>query len=272
MTPDAGLPAFRPEVKEAISIVGAAMKYARRNFDIAVASSKAGRDIVTAIDLAIEDEARLRLTAAFGCPVVGEERGGDVDSMEPHWLIDPICGTRSYASGINSYSTNLALAEHGEVAIGVVGDASRNEIAFAERGKGAWARQNGRPKRIATNADSNVVVVEEPDPGDGSMAGARREHTARFMAEVIRADKWEFRSLGTTLGLAYVAAGRIAAYVPLYGGSLHAAAGTLIAAEGGCTVTDMAGQPWTVASESLLVAATAELHAELLELVRRTAP
>jgi myo-inositol-1(or 4)-monophosphatase len=272
MTPDAVLKPFSAEMREAISVVGAAMKYARRNFDIAVASSKAGRDIVTATDLAIEDEARLRLTAAFGFPVVGEERGGDVVSMEPHWLIDPICGTRAYASGIPSYSTNLALAVNGEVVAGIVGDASRNEIVFAERGKGAWALNNGALRQVTTSAESNVIVVEEPDPGDGSMAGARREHTARFVAEVIRADKWEFRSIGTTLGLAYVAEGRIAAYVPLHGSSLHAAAGALIAEEAGCTITDLEGQPWYVASESLLVAATTELHAELLSIAVRTKP
>jgi myo-inositol-1(or 4)-monophosphatase len=272
MTPDAVLKSFRPEVKEAISVVGAAMEYARRNFDIAVANSKAGRDIVTATDLAIEDEARLRLTAAFGFPVVGEERGGDVTSMQPHWLIDPICGTRAYASGIPSYSTNLALALDGEVVAGIVGDASRNEIVFAERRKGAWVFNNGTLTRLTTSAESDVVVVEEPDPGDGSMAGARREHTARFMAEVIRADKWEFRSIGTTLGLVYVASGRIAAYVPLYGSSLHAAAGTLIAAEAGCTVTDIDGRPWNLQSQSLLVAATTALHAELVAIAARTKP
>lgn len=248
------------------------MDYAKRNFDVVIANSKVGRDIVTAVDVAIEDEARLRLTGAFGFPVVGEERGGDVASKEPHWLIDPLCGTRNYASGIPAYSTNLALIVNGELILGVVGDASRNEIAFAERGKGAWVLNSGTPKQTAASADSNVVVVEEPDPGDGSMAGARREHTARFMAEVIRADQWEFRSLGTTLGLAYVAAGRIAAYVPLNGGSLHAAAGALIALESGCTVTDIRGRPWTVASESLIAAATPGLHAELLEIAKQTTP
>jgi myo-inositol-1(or 4)-monophosphatase len=266
------LQTFRPELREAVSVVHAALHAAKRNFDVAGTSFKVGRDIVTATDLAIEDEARLRLTAAFAFPVVGEERGGDVALGEPHWLIDPICGTRGYASGIPLYSINLGLAENGEVVAGVVGDASRDEILLAERGKGTWALKDGSLRRVATSADSNVVVVEEPDPGDGSMAGPRREHTARFMAAVIRADRWEFRSIGTTLGLAYLAAGRIAAYAPLYGGSTHAAAGTLVASEAGCTVTDLDGERWTLASQSLLVAATPELHRDLLQMVRETRP
>ena len=170
------------------------------------------------------------------------------------------------------YSTHLALAERDEVVLGVVGDASRQGILIAERGKGAWALKDGAIRPVAASAESNVVVVEEPDPGDGSMAGSRREHTARFVAQVLRTDRWEFRSMGTTLGLAYAAAGRIAAYVPLYGGSTHAAAGTLVASEAGCTVSDIEGRPWTLSSQSLLVAATPNLHRDLLQLVRETLP
>jgi myo-inositol-1(or 4)-monophosphatase len=272
MNSDTLLRDFRPEMAVAVEVVRAALEQAKRAIGDTDITYKQGRDVVTAIDLAIEYGIRQRLGDAFGMTVVGEERHGEVDSDRPYWLLDPICGTRGFASGIPMYSTNLALAEHGEVVMGVVGDGSRDEIVIAERGKGAWALSNGALRQVTTSAESNVIVVEEPDPGDGSMAGARREHSARFIAAVIRADKWEFRSIGTTLGLAYVAAGRIAAYVPLYGGSLHAAAGTLIAAEAGCTVTEIDGSPWTVESQSLLVAATPELHAELVDMATRTKP
>jgi myo-inositol-1(or 4)-monophosphatase len=266
------LRSFRPETVEAVAVVTAALKLAKEAAPGATISYKQGRDIVTAVDLAIEDEARRRLRAAFGLPVVGEERGGDVQTRAPHWLLDPICGTRAYASGIPMYSVNLALAEAGEVVIGVAADASRNEVVIAERGKGTWALRGAELIAVQTNADTNTIVIEEPEPGDGSARGARREHTARYIAEAIRADKWEFRSLGTTLGLPYVAAGRIAAYIPLYCGVVHVAAGTLIASEAGCIVTDATGVPWSPASESLLVAATPQLHAELLEISLATAP
>ena len=43
-------------------------------------------------------------------------------------------------------------------------------------------------------------------------------------------------------------------------------AGVLLAYEAGATVTDIDGRPWTLGSDSLLAAATAELHADLLAL------
>ncbi|RZS34424.1 hypothetical protein EV193_109215 [Herbihabitans rhizosphaerae] len=66
---------------------------------------------------------------------------------------------------------------------------------------------------------------------DGKSTGAARDHAARFIAEVIRADRWDFRSLGSTVALPYVAAGRISAYVVFAVSALHSAAGVLLAAD-----------------------------------------
>ena len=74
------------------------------------------------------------------------------------------------------------------------------------------------------------------------------------------------RALSTTLTLAYVATGRVAAYVVFHASALHTAAGSLLAAEAGAVVSDVGGRPWTIASDSIVAAATPELQAELLAL------
>ena len=102
---------------------------------------------------------------------------------------------------------------------------------------------------------------------DGKSSGARRERAAQFTAAVIRADRWHFRSLGSTLALSYVGAGRVSAYVLFWASAVHTAAGTLLATEAGGTLSDIDGRPWTVDSDSIIVSATADLHQELLDLV-----
>ena len=92
------------------------------------------------------------------------------------------------------------------------------------------------------------------------------------MAASIRADRWEFRSLGTTLALPYLAAGRIAAYVVFYATALHCAAGSLLVSEAGGVLTDLEGKPWTLDSTSLLLTAGYDLHAGLLALAASTRP
>jgi len=261
-------PQFRPETRTAIAAVEVALRLAQNDAQAAKVTSKAGRDVVTTADVAAEDAIRAALTAAHRLPVIGEERGGEMPpDGSPCWLVDPICGTRNYASGTTLWCVNLALVEGGAVTIGVVGDPSTGELLVAERGGGAWAIKDATPRGLATTADSRTIVVEE-----GKSSGAVREHAARFMAEAVRADLWDFRSLGTTLSLAYLAAGRISAYVVLYVTPVHVAAGTLLVTEAGGLVTDIEGAAWALGSDTLIAAADPPVAADLLRIARSTAP
>ena len=261
------LQGLRGETIEAVHAVQQALILAQSRAGASDVTFKEGRDVVTAADVAVEDAVRLMLTQAPGISVVGEERGGNATTDASYWLVDPICGTRNYASGMTLYCVNVALVEGSEVTIGVVGDPSTGEVLLAEHGHGAWALKGTSLRRLKTRDDSRMIVVE-----DGKSKGPAREHAARFMAEAVRADRWDFRSLGTSLSSPYFAAGRVSAYVVFYITDVHAAAGAIIASEGGGTLTDVTGAPWTVESDSLLVAATPALHADLLAMARATKP
>jgi myo-inositol-1(or 4)-monophosphatase len=231
----------------------------------AAASIKQGRDVVTGADVAVEDLITGLLCDSFEMPVVGEERGGDrpIDDTA-YWLVDPICGTRNYASGIPLYCVNLALVEHDDVVGAVVADASTDEIIVAERGRGTWMLRKEDVRRVTANEQSRTIVVE-----DGKSASPLRGRAAAFMAAFIRADRWDLRSFGTTLALPYLASGRIAAYVVFTGSApVHTAAGSLLATESGGILSDVDGHPWTFGSASLAAAATSELHEQLLELAQ----
>lgn len=232
-------------------------------------TSKGGRDLVTTTDVAVEDTVRAHLQRALGITVIGEERGGKTPSDgAAYWLVDPICGTRNFASGIPLFALNLALVEHGEVTVAVVGDPSRDEIVVAERGLGVSTLTASSRWRIAVSEASHVLVAE-----DGKAAGPRREHAADFIMNAIRVDEWDFRSLGTTLSFPYLAAGRVAAYVVFYySPAVHSAAGSLLATEAGALLTDIEGKPWNLESDSLISAATPRLQERLVELARQTKP
>jgi myo-inositol-1(or 4)-monophosphatase len=229
-------------------------------------SLKGPRDLVTATDLAVEDAIRAILGEALDIPVSGEERGGQVPTDgSAYWLVDPICGTRNFASGIPLWCVNLALVEDDQVTIAVVGDRSTGEIDVAKRGHGAFGLQGGTRRRLASSGESQTIVIE-----DGRVGGARREQAARFAAGAVRAHRWNLRALGTTLALSYVAAGRIAAYVEFWASAVHLAAGSLLAAEAGAIVSAIDGQHWTIHADSIVASANSELHAELLELAGDT--
>ena len=255
---------FRPETLVAIEAVKRAFAITRGGITPEDVTAKGARDLVTAADLAVEDVVRRVVGDALGFSVIGEERGGNASADgSPYWLVDPICGTRNFASGIPLYCVNLALVEGDEISVAVVGDPSTGEIDVAERRRGAWRLTDSGRHRLSTNDESRTIVIE-----DGKSKGSRREQAAQFTAAAIRADRWDFRSLGTTLASPYLAAGRIAAYVVFWVSAIHAGAGSLLVSEAGGTVSDIAGRPWTIRSDSLVGSANRRLHEELLDLAR----
>jgi fructose-1,6-bisphosphatase/inositol monophosphatase family enzyme len=89
-------------------------------------------------------------------------------------------------------------------------------------------------------------------------------------AAVIGTDRWYYRSLGSTLSAVYLAAGRIAAYVELWGTDIHIAAGSLLITEAGGVLSDFEGHPWTIRSDWLVARGNLKLHHDLLALIRAT--
>jgi myo-inositol-1(or 4)-monophosphatase len=260
---------FGPQTAAAIQAVRQGLLLASEQSGRAAVTPKAGRDIVTSTDIAVEDAVRELITDRTGLPVVGEERGGEIPpDGSACWLVDPICGTRNYASGTPLYSINVALAEDGRITVGVVGDPSTGEVLVAELGRGAGAggsRAGGDWQPLQTTAAGQTVAIEP-----ARSAGRRRERAAAVIAELIRANRWDFRSLASTLSMAYVARGRLAAWaVFLTDSPVHCAAGSLVVAEAGGVVSDIDGATWSTGSDSCVASAHAGLHSELLELVAK---
>ena len=253
---------FEAETLGAVDAVLQGLGIARAGVGAADVSFKDERDVVTATDVAVEDAIRGIVGEAFEFPVVGEERGGEPSAGSPYWFLDPICGTRNYASGIPLYCVNLALAEADQIVLAAVGDGSTGAVMFAELGRGAWSRSDRSFRRLGVSTESQTIIVEE-----GRATGLRREQAARFAGAAVLADRWDVLSLNTSLSLTYVATGRVAAYILHRATPLHVAAGILLVSEAGGTVSDVRGRPWTLGSDSVLASADPELHQELLDLL-----
>lgn len=253
--------AFRAETMVAISAVREALELAAKG--TGNIHAKLGRDVVTDTDVAVEDRLRGAIARAVGMPVIGEERGGTVPADGSYWLVDPICGTRNFASGIPLFAVNAAMVDRTEVAVSVVGDGSTGDVLVAELGRGAWRLHGDRPERLSTSGASMVV-----DFGAFPAAGPAREVAGRTVAAAIRADRWDVRSFATTLGLAYLAAGKLAGYVLFQSpGAVHTAAGALLVTEAGGHLTDAAGMAWTPGARTLVCGSDQDVHRALLELV-----
>jgi myo-inositol-1(or 4)-monophosphatase len=195
--------------------------------------------------------------------VLGEESGqqGAVGAVR-QWLVDPLCGTLNYAVGNMLVAVNVAL-RNGAAA---VADPFSGEVFFTN-GEAAWVRHDGADAPLTPTPATRLVDVNL-DPPFPSAPGFR---AADLLGHPGFVERFRPRVVSTTLALAWVAAGKRAAYVTDGGdlsGSVHFAAGIAICRTAGCVVTGIDGAPIGEAGRGLVVAADAETHGLLMSMIR----
>ncbi|HEY2339857.1 MAG TPA: inositol monophosphatase family protein, partial [Steroidobacteraceae bacterium] len=116
---------------------------------------KSDQSPVTEADVRAEEVIRRTLAQQFpGYGFYGEETGQHAMAAESVWLVDPIDGTKSFVRETPFFSTQIALLRAGELVLGVSNAPVYEELAWAERGGGAYLNQ----QRIRVSA---VAALEE---------------------------------------------------------------------------------------------------------------
>ena len=103
-------------------------------------------DVVTEADEAAEHAIAAGLRKAFpGADVVGEEATGRdaalldlLGSSALVFVVDPLDGTKNFASRLPLFGVMVAVVQRGEVVAGVIHDPVGQTTACALRGQGAW--------------------------------------------------------------------------------------------------------------------------------------
>ncbi|MFI5495325.1 inositol monophosphatase family protein [Actinoplanes sp. NPDC051859] len=228
---------------------------------------KSAGDFATSADLDAEQAVLAVLRAARpDDPVVGEESGqtGNAHSHR-RWLVDPLCGTLNFAVRTMLASVNVALITNSRCTAAASADPFTGEVFWTD-GTAAYVRHAEQDQRLAPSAASGLVDLnlDPPFPNKEVFSAARRLADEGFVA------RFRPRVVSTTLAVAWVAAGRRAAYVTdgHLQDSVHFAAGIALCEAAGCVLTGIDGQPVHTGRGGLVVAADEETHAALLGLIR----
>ncbi|MET9901114.1 inositol monophosphatase family protein [Streptomyces sp. NPDC006446] len=225
---------------------------------------KGGGDFATTADLLAEQAILGVLRAARPDDAVLGEEGGHQGAAGAarQWLVDPLCGTLNYAVGSMLVAVNVAL-RHG---VAAVADPFGDEVFFTD-GEAAWVRHDGVDARLSPTPASRLVDVNL-DPPFPNAPGFR---AVDLLAHPGFVERFRPRVVSTTLALAWVAAGRRAAYVTDGGdlsGSVHFAAGIALCRAAGCVVTGIDGAPVGENGSGLVAAADAGTHDLLMSMIR----
>ena len=163
---------------------------------------------------------------------IGEE--GDSDNpgdpqAEVEWIVDPIDGTMNLAMGIPHFCVSIAAREVAtqKILLGVIYDPLRHELFTAERGTGAYL--NGLKMKVSTRAKLSEAVM--------AVGFAKSQESIDHclkLYQVYGNQARKLRAMGSAaLDLAYVAAGRLDAYIEQGVNLWDIAAGWVLVEEAG---------------------------------------
>src|ERR1700736_3625336 len=246
-----------PELQAALDAATEAASIVRsmyqRNVEVRI---KADKSPVTEADIRGETAIREILEARFPTyGFFGEEtvsRGLDAENL---WLVDPIDGTKAFVREYPMFSTQIALMRRGEIVLGVSSAPVYGELAFAERGCGAYL--NGKELAV-----SRISELEAAALSAGNLKTlASGSHWSRYGGLVARVNR--IRGYGDFLHYHLLAAGKIDAVIESDVNILDIAACVAIVSEAGGHFTDLGGAPITLQSKSVL-ATNGRLHASML--------
>jgi len=247
-----------PELRAALDAAEAAAAIAQslyqRNVEVRIKEDKSP---VTEADVRCEVAIREILEARFPTyGFYGEETGARDVRAESLWLVDPIDGTKAFVREYPFFSTQIALMRAGEIVLGVSRAPAYGELAYAERGAGAYLGG----KRIAVSRISALGAAALSAGNLKSLAsGPRWPRYGRLVAAVNR-----IRGYGDFLHYHLLAAGKIDAVVETDVNILDVAACAAIVAEAGGRFTQLDGAPLTLESRTVL-ATNDLLHSKVLQ-------
>ena len=233
-------------VDTAVKAAKAAGVLLRENFGCALEVDEAlHHDIKLALDRESQDLITEILLGEFpDYALYGEEGIAGNQESDYQWIVDPIDGTVNFFYGIPHYCISIALRHKDELTVGVIYDPSMDDLWTVVKGEKPYL--NGKEISVSsrTKLEESILYV-----GCGKTEDALSTGLERFRRASLRARK--MRMMGSAaLGMAYIATGRLDAYVESRISLWDIAAGQLLieATGGKVTLTPKENEPdvWSI--------------------------
>lgn len=248
-----------PFLKTAIEAAQAAQlvidKYYAGEFEVEI---KPDQSPVTIADVETEETIKRIILDAFpDHGFFGEETGKVNEDADYNWLIDPIDGTKSFVRGYPFFSTQIALMYKGELIVGVSNAPGFKEMAYAEKGQGAWL--NGEKIEV-----SDIQELGKSTLSLGNIATIAGKPQWQTVGELIQ-DVHRIRGYGDFYHYHLLASGKIDIIIESDVNILDIAALSVIVNEAGGCFTDLSGNPLTLDTTTVLACNTQAMHQSMLD-------
>lgn len=251
------------ELQDIIALVRKAKIFVENREMAAHVKVKGQADYVTQVDTNIqnflhEELGRLAPEIQF----LGEEEGLHEMTGDTYWILDPIDGTTNLIHDYQHSVISLGLYDKGEIILGIVYDPFREDVYYAQKGKGSFL--NGNPIYVSgaeTLGETIISIGTSPYDRELTEENFRRFQRVFEKSQDIR------RTGSAALDLAYVACGRTGGFFETLLSPWDFAAGMLLVTEAGGKVTDFAGKELNFLQRGSVAATNGKVHEELRRLL-----
>jgi myo-inositol-1(or 4)-monophosphatase len=221
-----------PYLATAIQAAHEAGKLLKQHFegDLTVSEAHA-HDIKLELDVRSQELITGILLARFpDHAIYGEEGLAGNQQSEFHWIVDPIDGTVNYFYGLPHFCISIALRQGDEIILGVIFDPMRDELWQVE--KGERPTLNGRPISVSKRTQLSEAIV--------SIGFAKSVTTINaglpLLEKMVRRVRKCRMQGSAALDMAYVASGRMDAYIESTASLWDVAAGKILVESAGGSV------------------------------------
>jgi myo-inositol-1(or 4)-monophosphatase len=182
------------------------------------------------------------------------------------WIVDPLDGTTNYAHHFPQVAVSIGLEHEGEICLGGVYDPLREELFWAEKGKGAFLRQKRHQSRLRVSPTPQLKksLLLTGFPYD------RRERADLYLSYLkafMNRIQGIRRAGAAALDLCWVACGRVDGYWEWRLKPWDVAAGRLIVEEAGGSLSDFSGRAFSIYRKQTL-ATNGRIHREMLAVMK----
>lgn len=178
-----------------------------KNRDFQIDNKGSNTNHVTSVDVAVQKFLKERLVELIGgCGFIGEESSVNEYEKEYLWVVDPIDGTANFIRDMGYSAISVGLVKDNKSILGVIYNPYRDELYYAESGKGAFL--NGKQIHVSENSISQSIFCTAMSLYDKNYA-----KPCFNIIEKVYKDCEDIRRMGSAvLELASLACGRVDLY------------------------------------------------------------
>lgn len=256
----------RKVLREALRGAGAILK--ETILERRIVAEKGELNLVTETDRRSEDLIVQQILSHFPDHAILTEESPARGKSPYRWIIDPLDGTTNFAHTYPIACVSVAFEDHGKITLGGVYDPFRNELFYAERGRGATL--NEQPIVVSQNPDLAHSLLSTGFPYDRRQNAD--EYLSLFKAFMMRVQGVR-RTGAAALDLAYVASGRFDGFWENKLRLWDVAAASLVVEEAGGKLSDFGGMPLNLSNPNTdwvpqMAASNGFIHDEMIQLLK----